>query len=69
LTHRGLDSLIEMRQQEANLLDVSNLVIAGDIGEHVELLTTRIEALRKVILEHMDNDPDLREGWLPKNGN
>jgi transposase len=58
---RRLDSLIEMKQQEVDRLDVSNMLVAEDISEHIERLTTRIEALRKVIRELMDNDPDLRE--------
>ena len=58
---RRLDSLIEMKQQEVNRLDVSNQVVTDDISGHIELLTTRIESLRALIRKHINDDPDLRE--------
>ena len=58
---RRLDALIEMRQQEVNRLDVSDEIVAIDITEHIELLTIRIDRLRNLIRQHIDDDPGLRE--------
>ena len=57
---RRLDALLEMRQQEENRLDVADGVVRDDIRSHIELLTERIEELRRSIRQHIDNDPDLR---------
>lgn len=58
---RRLDSLIEMRQQEVNRLDVADTIIAQDIAGHIELLSKRIDELRELIQGHIDEDPGLRE--------
>lgn len=58
---RRLDALMEMKQQEVNRLDVADAIISGDIKEHIQLLSRRIEQLRDAIRQHIDNDPDLRE--------
>jgi transposase len=58
---RRLDALIEMKQQELSRLDVSGEIVAADITDHIELLTIRIDRLRKLIRQHIDDDPGLRE--------
>lgn len=58
---RRLDSMIEMKQQEVNRLDVAEPIVRNDIETHVELLTSNIERLQKTIQQHIDDDPDLRE--------
>jgi transposase len=58
---RRVDSLIEMKQQEVNRLDVADDVVLEDIKGHIALLSSRIDQLRDAIRQHIDNDPGLRE--------
>lgn len=58
---RRLDSMIEMKQQEVNRLDVAETIVRDDIEKHIELLNSNIEKLQKTIQQHIDDDPDLRE--------
>jgi len=50
-----------LKQQEVNRLDVAESIIAGDIKQHIHLLSDRIEHIRKMITDHIDNDPDLHK--------
>ena len=57
---RRMDALMEMKQQEVNRLDVAESIITDDIKQHINLLSDRIEDIRKMISDHIDSDPDLK---------
>lgn len=57
---KRLDALIEMKQQEANRLEVSEPIIQTDIQGHIDHLESLIKQLRKDIQQHIDQDPNLK---------
>lgn len=58
---RRIDALIEMKQQEANRLDVSEILIQPEIQSHIDDLDIRIKKLREDIQNHIDDDPELKQ--------
>lgn len=56
-----LDSLLVMRSQESNRLDVARECLRLDIEKHLDWLDEQIRQLRARIRTHIDNDPDLRD--------
>jgi transposase len=56
-----LDALQAMRTQESNRLEVAREVLKAGIARHLEWLDQEIEALRKTIREHLDDDPRLKD--------
>jgi len=57
---RRYDSLLEMRQQEVNRLDVSGSELRCDIEEHIKYLDNSIAETKKRIRDHIDDHPDLK---------
>lgn len=57
---RRLESLIEMKQQEVNRLDVAQEILTTPLQKHIDYLTQSIKETRKQIDEHIDNHPDLK---------
>ena len=55
-----LESLLSMKTQESNRLDVAREAIQPGIQEHLDWLEAEITKLRKLIRDHIDDDPDLR---------
>ena len=49
---RRLDSLIEMKQQEANRLEVAETVIHPEINRHIKYLDDEIKRLQMEIKNH-----------------
>lgn len=58
---RRIDSLLEMKQQEVNRLDVAEALVRPEIQSHIDDLNSRIKRLRQDIQDHIDNDPDLKQ--------
>ncbi len=58
---RRVDALVDMRNQEANRIEVSNEVIRGEIKDHIEYLDKQIELIKERIRDHIDGNPELRE--------
>lgn len=58
---KRIDSLLEMKQQEVNRLDVSNKIVRVEIQEHINYIEERIKQIRKKIEKHIDDDPELRD--------
>jgi transposase len=56
-----LDALQSMRTQESNRLDVARDAVQPSISTHITWLDAEIEALAKIIRDHMNNDPNLRD--------
>ena len=57
---RRYESLLDMRQQEVNRLDVSNEELQIDIQKHIVYLDKAIAETKKRISNHIDNHPDLK---------
>jgi transposase len=57
---RRYDSLLEMRQQEVNRLDVSGSELRCDIEGHIKYLDDSIAETKKRIRDHIDDYPDLK---------
>lgn len=55
-----LESLLSMKTQESNRLDVAREAVQSGIKEHLDWLEAEIKKLRKLIRDHIDNDPDLK---------
>ena len=59
---RRLDSLLEMRQMEANRLEVAaTTAVTESLCEHLAFLDGEITRTEKLIRSHIDNHPRLRE--------
>ena len=58
---RRVDALMEMKQQEVNRLEVAEQIVMGDIKQHINSLSDRIDQLRQLIADHINNDPSLRQ--------
>ncbi len=58
---RRLDSLIDMRQQERNRLEAATGLIADQLRAHIAYLEKAIKETKRLINEHIDNHPDLRD--------
>lgn len=56
-----LEALQTMRTQESNRLAVARAAVKSGITEHIEWLDKQIDTLIKVIREHLDNDPNLKD--------
>lgn len=63
---RRLDAVLDLRQQEANRLDVAHPTVRGSIEGMLQVLDDEIARLRQAIGDHIDQDPDLRQrrDWL-----
>ena len=57
---RRYESLLEMRQQEVNRLDVIGSELKVDIEKHISYLDTSIAETKKKIRDHIDNNPDMK---------
>jgi len=57
---RRYESLLEMRQQEVNRLDVIGLALEGDVKKHITYLDNSIAKNKKKICDHIDNSPNLK---------
>jgi len=59
---RRLDSLMEMRQMEANRLEVAGTeAVKESLAEHLTFLDGEITRTEKLIRSHIDNHPGLRK--------
>ena len=57
---RRLDDLKEMRQMEANRLEVSSASVHPSIHQVLATLDAQIQEMERKIRDHIDSDPDLR---------
>lgn len=57
---RRYESLLDMRQQEVNRLDVIGVELQSDVKKHISYLDTAIVKTKKKIREHIDRHPDLK---------
>lgn len=57
---RRYESLLSMRQQEVNRLDVSSKELQRDIQKHIAYLDKSIADTKKRINNHIDNHPDMK---------
>lgn len=57
---RRLEALNDLRGQEANRLDVSELAVRDSIETVLQTLDEQIREIRKKINDHIDQNPDLR---------
>ena len=57
---RRYESLLEMRQQELNRLDVSGEELRCDIEKHIAYLDQSIAETKKRIRDHIDDHPDMK---------
>lgn len=57
---RRRDALEEMRQQEANRLEVARPAVRPSIAEHLEFLEQQIRKTQQTIRQHRDSHPNLR---------
>jgi len=55
-----LEALQSMRTQESNRLEVARDAVKAGIISHIEWLENEIELLAKLIHDHIDNDPTLK---------
>ena len=55
-----LDALQAMRTQESNRLEVARDIVKADIASHIDVLDSKIKTLSKMISEHIDHDPDMK---------
>ena len=55
-----IEALLAMQGQESNRLEVARDSVRSDIQEHVDWLDEQIQALRKKIRDHIDDDPGMR---------
>ena len=57
---RRVEHLLEMIQMERNRLDTANANIIESITAVLATLEAELEATRKAIHDHIDNDPELK---------
>ena len=57
---RRLDDLKELRQMEANRLEVSAASVLPSIHRVIAIVQAQIEEIERMIRNHIDSDPDLR---------
>ena len=57
---RRYESLLEMRQQEVNRLDVIGVELQADVKTHISYLDASIARTKKKIRGHIDGNPDLK---------
>ena len=50
-----------MHQQEANRLEGADGFIAEQLQDHIDYLNTEIKKVKKLIRQHIDNHPDLKQ--------
>jgi transposase len=58
---RRLDSLLDLKQQELNRLDTAFDVVRPSIHAVVATLDSQIAEVRRLIRDHIDRHPDLRD--------
>ena len=58
---RRVEHLLEMIQMERNRLETATPTIVHSITTILTALETELEATRKAIRDHIDNDPDLKQ--------
>lgn len=58
---RRVEHLLEMSQMERNRLETATPTIVDSITTILTALETELEATRKAIRDHIDNDPDLKQ--------
>ena len=58
---RRLEALNGMHQQEANRLEGADGFIAEQLQDHIDYLNTEIKKVKKLIRQHIDNHPDLKQ--------
>lgn len=56
-----LEALQNMLTQESNRLQVANPAVQPQIQNHIDWLNAEIKALAKLIKDHIDKHPDLRQ--------
>ncbi len=58
---RRYESLLGMRQQEVNRLEVSSLDVLPDVKEHITYMDKAIAATKKRMHNHIDDHPDMKQ--------
>ncbi len=57
---RRIDTLISMRTQEMNRIDVSHESIRSSLSDHIAYLDKEIKSLKEQIAAHIKDDPELK---------
>ena len=57
---RRIDTLISMRTQEMNRIDVCHESIISSLMNHIAYLNKEIKGLKEQIAAHMQDDPELK---------
>jgi len=57
---RRIDTLISMRTQEMNRIDVSHESIRASLRDHIAYLEKEIKGLKEQIAAHIKDDPELK---------
>lgn len=58
---RRLESLMDMRQQEVNRLQVAQDIVVSRLEAHIAYLDNEIKETKKHIHDHIDHHPDLKQ--------
>ena len=58
---RRLEALQAMHQQECNRLEAASGVIEEQLQRHIDFLQKEIRDTKKLIKQHIDNNPDLKK--------
>lgn len=58
---RRIEHLLEMQQMERNRLETADSAIINSVNTILATLDAELEAIRKAIKAHIDNDPDLKQ--------
>jgi transposase len=58
---RRLEALHAMHQQESNRLEGAREFIAEQLQEHIDYLNAEIKKVKKMIQQHINNHPDLKQ--------
>lgn len=57
---RRLEALQGMHQQERNRLETASEIVATQLLRHIDYLIAEIREIKRLINQHIDNHPDLR---------
>lgn len=58
---RRLEALNDMRQQERNRLEAASDIVAAQLLRHIDYLNQEIKAIKQLINQHIDQQPDLKQ--------
>lgn len=58
---RRLEALNDMRQQELNRMEAASGIVEEQLNRHVTFLDNEIKQTKKLISQHIDNQPELKK--------